>query len=85
MLGMPIGTTVADKLTDAGHLLAATEITHGCNDPKAPAEIKNNITQYFSDSGVVYSFPDAYVEKWVEELICDLFGLLLFGPSFLCS
>jgi len=80
-----IGTTVADELTAAGHLSAAAEITRWLNDPGAPKEIKNNIAQYLADNGVSYTFPEVYVEKWVEELICDLFGLLLFGPGFVAA
>lgn len=77
-----IGKWVADELTASGHLAAASEITSWLLESSAPKEIKSDLAQYVTDNGTAYVFPEAYVEKWVEELICDLFGLLLFGPAF---
>ena len=80
-----IGRTVADELTVTGHLSAAAQISTWLNDPAAPKEIKNDLAQYLADNGVPYVFPEIYLEKWVEELVCDLFGLLLFGPGFVAA
>jgi hypothetical protein len=66
-------------------LAAASEITSWLHEPNAPKEIKSDLAQYQTDNGTAYIFPEAYVEKWVEELICDLFGLLLFGPAFVAA
>jgi hypothetical protein len=76
---------VAYELSASGHLSGASEMTSWLNDVGAPKEIKTDLAQYIADNSTPYSFPDDYVELWLEELICDLFGLLLFGPGFVAA
>jgi hypothetical protein len=80
-----IGKSVADELTAAGQLSGAAEMTTWLHDGEAPKEIRSDLALYLADSSVPYAFQEAYVGKWVEELICDLFGLLLFGPGFVAA
>jgi hypothetical protein len=49
----------------------------------APTEVKAELTKYEKAYGAKFRFNDQLRESWLVELICDLFGLVLFGPAFL--
>jgi hypothetical protein len=80
--GNLIVTQVRARLSAFGPLSDVNAITSWIRDAGAPNEIKKALSTYVVDYGNPYLFPEAYMEKWLDELICDLFGLLLFGPGF---
>ena len=51
-------------------------------DGKAPVEIKNDLASWNAQQKKDFEFEEYYRESWYAELVCDLFGLLLFGPAF---
>ena len=73
---------VMPALQSAGPLVDVASMTSWIHDSNAPAEIKKELRQFQSMTGSTYSFSAYYHSMWLDELICDLFGLLLFGPGF---
>ena len=73
---------VITALQSSGPLADATAMDGWIHHSAAPAEIKRELNTYQSKTGVRYTFDDYCRLDWVDELICDLFGLLLFGPGF---
>ncbi len=49
--------------------------------------LKNNteLNKWATTFAAGKTIEDEYRESWLEELSCDLFGLVLFGPAFLAS
>jgi hypothetical protein len=80
--GPRLETEVRDVLSGAGHLSSQSDFTAWLNHPNAPLELKNELALYASSHGQPYLVHEFYRERWLEELICDLFGLMLFGPGF---
>jgi hypothetical protein len=80
--GLILQSDVMTALTSSGPMTSAAKMTAWLNDPKAPREIKNELSQYSAWAGRPYAFEDYDQQQWLDELICDLFGLLLFGPGF---
>lgn len=58
--------------------------TSWINSQGAPNEIKQAIARYNNRFGP-YSFARQHLSNWKMELVCDMFGLILFGPSFLAA
>jgi hypothetical protein len=80
------GTILQNKvmiaLQSAGPLANAAVMTAWLHDKTAPPEIKKELDHYKASNGVAYEMTWPYLLLWLDELICDLFGLLLFGPGF---
>ncbi len=73
---------VMTALTASGPMASSTKMTSWLNHASAPTEIRSELTRYSASSGQPYSFENFFRQQWLDELICDLFGLLLFGPGF---
>jgi hypothetical protein len=80
--GSQLADSVVKPLCSKGHLSDVTAMTAWVHDPKAPTEIKADLQQWRADRGEEFEFDEYYRESWYIELVCDLFGLLLFGPAF---
>ena len=80
--GALVASSVRQELSTAGQLSCSADMTSWIHDRSAPSEVKNELSDYLSDYGKQYEFEQHYIEKWLDELVCDLFGLLLFGPGF---
>ncbi|WP_439401840.1 hypothetical protein ACNJYA_00650 [Bradyrhizobium sp. DASA03068] len=81
------GTILQKKVMSAlqshGPLSNAAAMTAWLHDNNAPQEIKIELRQYEAlNPGVTYRMNDFYLLSWIDEFICDLFGLILFGPGF---
>jgi hypothetical protein len=50
----------------------------------APPEIKKELKKYDQGNGA-FSFDSDDQKYWLDEFICDLCGLLLFGPAFVAA
>jgi hypothetical protein len=73
---------VLQPLCSTGPLSSVTNASYWLTGPNSPAEIKEVIAQ----CGWTASDLDATIlDSWREELLCDLFGLVTFGPSFLAA
>ena len=83
--GALIRTKVHSELSAYGYLNNEANITCWMHDYTAPKEIKDSLSNYGCKYGSPYAFTEFYVERWLEELTCDLFGLLLFGPGFVAA
>lgn len=81
-IGHLLTTGVRDVLSSSGPLSSVSEFNKWLNDSNAPAETKRQLIEYQRDYGASFAFEEFYRQKWLIELICDLFGLLLFGPGF---
>jgi hypothetical protein len=73
---------VMPAIQASGPLSSTNAITSWLHDSNAPPEVVRELRVYETQSGRTYEFSGEYLLSWVHELICDLFGLLLFGPSF---
>ena len=80
--GTDLQNKVMTALQSAGPLHNENSITSWLRDNTAPPQVRDILDQYNADFGMQYEFPQEYLLDWLEELICDLFGLLLFGPGF---
>lgn len=76
---------VVPALTNAGPLLDATAATDWLYHAKAPADVQLALKQYSSTYGWKFELAEEFRQSWLVELMCDLFGLLLFGPGFLAA
>jgi hypothetical protein len=72
---------VQEPLTAQGKMADVASITAWLRDNNAPDAIKAQVATFGPDP----IFSDEALESWLQELICDLFGLLLFGPSFIAA
>jgi len=75
---------ILGKLQGKGPLTSTSSATDWLrNDPNAPAPIKEIRKQY---PDPYYTQVDAYQwDFWFQEFMCDLFGMVTFGPSFLAA
>lgn len=55
------------------------------NSPTAHQDVKNELAAYAAKTGQVFVFTEEDRSRWLIELICDLFGILLFGPAFFAA
>jgi hypothetical protein len=74
---------VVHALISSGPLRDLVAMNAWLHKASAPPEIKAELTRYAKTQGSKFNFTEQLRESWLVELICDLFGLLLFGPSFL--
>jgi len=69
-----------------GKLLASDETaTSWLRSNEAPAELKASLADYEARYGEPFVLLETIRTLWLHEFICDLFGLLLFGPAFLAA
>jgi hypothetical protein len=61
---------------------AATEWL--CSDD-APTDLKAGLAAFQTKYGEPFVLLETLRNLWLHEFICDLFGLLLFGPAFLAA
>jgi hypothetical protein len=80
--GSILQNDVITALESAGPLANAAAMDVWIYDSAAPAEIKRELNHFQAMNGTQYTFDDHCRLDWIVELICDLFGLLLFGPGF---
>jgi len=73
---------VSQPLFTSGPLSSVTNARAWLTNANAPAEVKEVIAQY---NWVPENLNKDVLESWQEELLCDLFGLLTFGPAFLAA
>lgn len=69
-------------LFSAGHLSSITNARAWLSDSNAPQEVKDVIDQY---GWAPENLDQSVLKSWQEEMLCDLFGLLTFGPAFLAA
>jgi hypothetical protein len=82
-LGAALKRDVVGALISSGPLRDATAMNSWLNDSSTPPEVQTELARYARAQGSKFSFTDQFRSSWLVELICDLFGLLLFGPAFL--
>jgi hypothetical protein len=80
--GRILQVEVMSALQTSGPMASAGNTTAWLNNPNAPPEVRTELAGYATMVGQAYLFDDYYRKQWLDELICDLFGLLLFGPGF---
>jgi hypothetical protein len=77
---------VLPALTSAGPIQDAAALNAWLRHVDAPQSVREALIDY--DALLhpnAYQIHDYYRDKWLVELICDLFGLLLFGPAFVAA
>jgi hypothetical protein len=80
--GTILQNDVMRALQSSGPLASIGAMTSWLHDSAAPTAIKRELNQYQLMTGSAYAMTEYYRLQWLDELICDLFGLLLFGPGF---
>jgi hypothetical protein len=81
--GSELRGTVLEPLRASGPLNSTSQATQWLRSPAAPAPIDELRTAYGDDA---YTEIDALqLDSWFQEFMCDLFGLVTFGPSFLAA
>ena len=75
--GLIIRTSVMPALTNGSPLQDATQLLTWFKHEKAPASLRADL-----DKQQGYAISETTVRNWRIEIVCDLFGLLLFGPAF---
>jgi hypothetical protein len=83
--GRILQSKVMSALQKTGPMASSGNVTAWLNDTAAPPEIRNELHNYLISAGQPYSFEEYYRKQWLDEFICDLFGLLLFGPGFVAA
>jgi hypothetical protein len=80
--GTILQNDVMNALQSSGPLSSNAAMTSWVHDAAAPNSVKRELANFQTQTGAQYAFEDYYRLSWIDELICDLFGLLLFGPGF---
>jgi hypothetical protein len=75
--GQIITMQVMPALSNGGPLQDSVQATAWLKREDAPSQIRTMLRQQGN-----YTFPAGDLQNWRIEIICDLFGLLLFGPAF---
>jgi hypothetical protein len=83
--GAALTAKVVAPLTHDGPMSNEEALNAWLYSGQAPLEVQNGLAAIQHRTGAAYQIRDAFRKSWVVELICDLFGLLLFGPSFLAA
>ncbi|TPL96419.1 hypothetical protein FJ960_26130 [Mesorhizobium sp. B2-3-11] len=80
---------ISQDLTDAilhlvagGPLASHGSATQWIKDSNAPVDLKSVLADYKARAGHDFEFTQSSWSSWVVEFFCDIFGCLLFGPSF---
>lgn len=73
---------VMAELSSRGPLSSSVATSAWLNDPNAPNEVQQDLQRHSSQYGPSFVLEDYYRQMWLDEFVCDLFGLLLFGPGF---
>jgi hypothetical protein len=79
--GVALRAEVMAALSAIGPLVDNSMATTWLSAANAPREIKAALSIYAGRHGRPYAFTDLDRQMWLIELMCDLFGLLLFGPA----
>jgi hypothetical protein len=74
---------VLGPLRGAGPLTSVSQATLWLRNPSAPAAIQDLRNQYGDPSYTEINRNQ--LDSWFQEFMCDLFGLVTFGPSFLAA
>jgi hypothetical protein len=80
--GRILQNNVMAQLSSRGPLSSSAAASAWLNDPNAPSELRQELQSYASRYGSLYVLDDYYRQMWLDEFVCDLFGLLLFGLGF---
>jgi hypothetical protein len=80
--GGTLKSEVVRALISSGPLRDLASMNAWLYENSAPQEVKAELTRY-AHQGSRFNFTEQLRNSWLVELICDLFGLLLFGPAFL--
>lgn len=83
--GGVIHASVVPALVATGPMASETAINTWLHVNFAPQEVKDLLADHLVNFGQPFLLFNYYREQWLVELICDLFGLLLFGPAFLAA
>jgi hypothetical protein len=75
--GRIITTQVMPALSGQGPLQDSAQATAWLKRDDAPPQIRAMLRRQGE-----YIFPTGDLQNWCIEIICDLFGLMLFGPAF---
>lgn len=78
-------TSAARALSARGPMSSAQRLTEWIHERSAPAEIKRELQNYRDRHGKRFQFSPVAYKSWLAELLCDLFGLACFGPSFMAA
>jgi hypothetical protein len=81
--GSTIHGPVLTALTSSGPFQSVATLNQWLHDQSAPQTIKDLLTRQYKKLGRPYLLQQSTWQYWLTELICDLFGLLLFGPAFM--
>lgn len=79
---------VKEELIQSGSVFADQDTTaKWLYSKNAPQELKDILQNYLIPDGITEQlfFNWANWGAWVEEILCDLVGLLIFGPSFVAA
>ncbi len=79
---------IVDKeLKSSGIFVDHTTTANWLYSTNAPQELQDILQMYLIPNGITEQkfFAWADWEAWVEEILCDLIGLLIFGPSFVAA
>jgi hypothetical protein len=73
---------VSQRMFSAGPLSSVTNARYWLSNNNAPQEVREVIAQY---GWRPEDLDQIVLTSWHEEILCDLFGLLTFGPAFLAA
>lgn len=74
-----------NALVATGPLSSVAAMNAWLNAAAAPQATKQELAAHISRTGSQFVFLEDHRTYWLIELICDLFGFLLFGPSFFAA
>jgi hypothetical protein len=83
-VGDALGSQVYPALT-SGIMSTDDAATTWLNQEEAPADLKTELAEYQSKYHEPFRLKQEIRNWWLQEFICDLCGLLLFGPAFLAA
>ena len=84
-VGALVEAQVRDVMSSVGPLSNSAAAITWIRDAAAPADIPAQLAAHRRAAGAHYEFTEQQRQSWLTEFICDLFGLLLFGPGFVAA